>query len=75
MKLLFFSFFWLFFKAEHIERIERKITEVLKRDGSRKVNHYLNYSNYRVVKDEENRLLEQIRQNEARISSEQDKVR
>jgi len=45
--------------AEHIERIERKITEVLKRDGSRK--------------DEENRLLEQIRQNEARISSEQDK--
>lgn len=25
------------FKAEHIERIERKITEVLKRDGSRKV--------------------------------------
>jgi hypothetical protein len=70
---LFFGFS-LFLKAEHIERIERKITEVLKRDGSRKVNHYFNYSYYRVIKDEENRLLEQIRQNEARISSEQDKV-
>ncbi|CAG5107702.1 Oidioi.mRNA.OKI2018_I69.chr1.g3451.t1.cds [Oikopleura dioica] len=45
--------------TEHIDRIERKIQEVLKRDGNRK--------------DEEHRLLEQIRQNDARISSEQDK--
>ena len=74
MKLLTLFRFSLFLKAEHIERIERKITEVLKRDGSRKVSHYFNYSNYLVIKDEENRLLEQIRQNEARISSEQDKV-